>query len=101
MEMINDNQLDDLIRKSLHRQDVVSGINDNVMRTVQRTKRKAQTRKLLRLIIACVGVPLLLLLPTLALMQPQGPALSLTTIATVVGLLFFYIPVVRRLNQVF
>lgn len=101
MEMIDDNQFDSLIQGSFRRQDIVSGINANVMRSVQKSSRKVKAKKLLRLVFVCIVIPLMLLLPAVALMQPQSQTLSLTTIATIVGLLFFYIPVVRCLNRVF
>lgn len=101
MEMIDDNQFDSLIRESFRRQDIVSGINANVMRSVQKSSREVKAKRLLRLVLACIGLPLMLLLPAAALMQPQSQTLSLTTVATIVGLLFFYIPVVRSLNRVF
>lgn len=100
MEMTNDKQFDDLMRESFTRQDIIIEINANVMRSVGKANRKAKAKRLLRLVTVCAAIALMLLLPAVALMQPQGIALSMTTIATAAGLLFFYIPVVRMLNRV-
>lgn len=100
MEMTNDKQFDDLMRESFLRQDIIIEINANVMRSVGKASRKAKAKRLLRLVTACAAIALMLLLPAVALMQPQGIALSMTTIATAAGLLFFYIPIVHMLNRV-
>lgn len=101
MEMIDDEKLDNLLQDSAHRQEMVSQINANVMETVSRESHKVKAHAILRLLAFCFGVPLLLFLPALALFVTPEPKLSVSTIAVAVSLLFFYVPVVIRLNEVF
>lgn len=101
MEMIDDKLLDNLLQESAHRYDTVSQINANVMKTVSRESRKVKAKTLLRLIAFCFGVPLLLFLPALVLFVNPEPKLSVGSVAIAVSLLFFYVPVVYKLNEVF
>lgn len=101
MEMIDDEMLDKLLQDSAHRQEVVSQINANVMETVSRESHKVKVKAVIRLLAFCFGVPLLLFLPALALFVNPEPKLSVSTIAVAVSLLFFYIPVIIRLNEIF
>lgn len=101
MEMINDEQLDSLLREASVRKEIVGQINANVMRTVRKERRKSKYRSVARLLALCFGVPLLLLLPALALCVVPEFKSSAVTIAVAVSLLFFYVPVVRRLNEIF
>ncbi len=99
--MINDEQLDSLLREASVRQNIVGQINANVMRTVRKKRRKSKCRSVARLLVLCFGVPLLLLLPALALcVVPEFKSSAVTT-AVAMSLLFFYVPVVRRLNEIF
>lgn len=90
------------MREAAIRQKMVSQINANVMKAVRKASRKSKCRSALRLVVFCFGVPLLLFLPALALFIGMEIKLSAaSTIAVGVSLLFFYVPVVRRLNEIF
>lgn len=100
METINDEQLDSLLRLSAHRYETVNSINDAVMKTVKRESRKVKAKKIARLLAFCFGVPLLLLLPAGLFFFVSEQTFSLSTIAIGISLLFFYVPVVRGLNEI-
>lgn len=101
MKIINDEQLDSLLREVSVRQNIVGQINANVMRTVRKERRKNKCKSVVRLLALCFGVPLLLLLPALALCVVPEFKSSAVTIAVAVSLLFFYVPIVSRLNEIF
>lgn len=101
MEMINDEMLDSLLDEASLRQMTVRQINDNVVKTVRKKSRKSKYKRMLRLLAFCFGVPLLLLMPLSVYHYIGSTQFPLVTIAVTVGLLFFYIPVVMRLNEVF
>ena len=101
MEMINDELLDSLLDEASMRQMTVKQINDNVVKAVHKESRKSKYKRILRLVAFCFGVPFLLLLPLSVYHYIGNTQFPLVTIAVTVGLLFFYIPVVMRLNEVF
>lgn len=102
MEMMSDESLDRLIGDAVERRETVSQINANVMKAVGREHRRVSARRVLRMVALCVGVSLVLLLPIAALLAgSHGQVTTPGTIVTVGGLLFFYVPVVRVLNNVF
>lgn len=89
-----------MLQESAHRYETVSQINDNVMKTIRRDSRKLKAQRVVRLLAFCFVMPFSLLLPALAFLYVPH-SLSIGTIAVGVSLLFFYIPVIIRLNEVF
>lgn len=101
MEMINDELLDSLLDEASMRQMTVNQINDNVVKALRKESWKSKYKRMMRLLAFCLGVPFLLLLPLSVYHYIGNTQFPLVTIAVTVGLLFFYIPIVMRLNEVF
>lgn len=100
MESMNEEQLESLLYESAHRHETVKEIQENVMKAVGRERRRERTRKGIRLLTFCFGVPLLLLLPATVFFFAPFHEPSIVTIAMGVSLLFFYVPVIYRLNHI-
>lgn len=98
---MNEEQLESLLHESAHRHETVRAIQENVMKAVGRERRQERTRKGIRLLTFCFGVPLLLFLPAVALFLASFHEPSIVTITMGVSLLFFYVPVIYRLNHIF
>ena len=59
---LNDEQLDDLIRQSFHRQQTIDEINVSVMKQLRRTSRRRILLQWAKIVAFAFGLPLLLLL---------------------------------------
>ena len=64
---MNDKELDILFSQSAQRQKAVEQINRQVMQTVRRDIRKKAVRRWTRLVAACFGLPMLVVLYIYAL----------------------------------
>lgn len=101
MEIINDEELDVLLHEAVQRSETVNEINKSVMTVVCRESRKVKVKKIIRLLAFCLGVPLMLFLPVMGLLLITDNKMTVTTLVLSVSLVFFYVPVLYRINDIF
>lgn len=98
---ISDTQLDLLLNDAARREQTLRDIQRQTMQLVRQEARRVRVKRLVRLVVLCFGTPLLLLLPLLSLVWADADHSLPMTVSVCVGLLFYYVPVVMRLNEAF